>query len=220
LTVQYLAGRRRRYVLPLRLYLTISVLALVLLRLSASPVLKVEPPHGGQAERARPTEINIGGGRFGRKAGVVYCNDLPVWLCQRLQKRFDVDAAGIAAEAERFNEHFLGNLGGAMFILLPAFALWLKLAYRNRRMRYTEHLVFALHLQAFWFVAVVLFLTGWWPIVTLAVLAMPVYAALAARRVYDGRWWANLLRGAAVMVAYGVTLMLSLTLVGLWTFLV
>ena len=43
-----------------------------------------------------------------------------------------------------------------MFVLLPGFALWLKLAYLNRRMRYTEHLVFALHVHAFWFAALLL----------------------------------------------------------------
>ena len=39
LTTAYLAGRRRRYVLPLRLFLTISVLVLMLVRVLASTTL-------------------------------------------------------------------------------------------------------------------------------------------------------------------------------------
>jgi len=42
LTLEYLKGRRRRYVLPLRLYLTISVLALLALRLVTAPKLEAQ----------------------------------------------------------------------------------------------------------------------------------------------------------------------------------
>lgn len=140
-------------------------------------------------------------------------------LCQRVQKRIDIDAKTLVAEAERFRERFLANLGGAMFLLLPMFALWLKLAYLNRRMRYTEHLVFALHVHAFWFLVIGLLTTGLNLVVLGAFLGVPIYSALAARRVYGGRWWTTLLRGAAVMSAYGLTLTLSLAIVGLWTWL-
>jgi hypothetical protein len=86
-------------------------------------------------------------------------------------------------------------------------------------MRYTEHLMFALHVHAFWFLMVALLTTGFAAIVVVAMLAVPVYSALAARRVYGGRWWVTLLRGAAVMSAYAITLTLSLAVVGLWTWL-
>jgi hypothetical protein len=125
----------------------------------------------------------------------------------------------MVAEAERFRDRFLGNLGGVMFLLLPTFALWLRLAYFNRRMLYTEHLVFALHVHAFWFLVVGLLATGPGIVALAAVVAVPVYSALAARRVYGGRWSFTLLRGAAVMSAYGITLALSLAIVGIWSLL-
>jgi len=219
LTRQYLAGRRRHYVLPLRLYITISLMALLLVRLVAATDLVAEMPAGASASRPRHVHFNIGVGAAGLKEGVFYCSDLPAWFCQRMKKRIDVDTKGMLAEVERFRERFLANLGGAMFLLLPTFALWLKLAYFNRRMRYTEHLVFALHVHAFWFLAVALLTTGIAAVIVGAMLAVPVYSALAARRVYGGRWSVTLLRGAAVMSAYGITLMLSLAVVGLWTWL-
>ena len=51
LTRRYLAGQRKHYVLPLRLYLTISVLVLLSMRLvagldGAPPVVQVAPPAG------------------------------------------------------------------------------------------------------------------------------------------------------------------------------
>ena len=52
------------------------------------------------------------------------------------------------------------NFAQGEFVMLPAFALWLKLAYLDRRLRYTEHLVFALHLHAFGFLMLALMLPG------------------------------------------------------------
>jgi Protein of unknown function (DUF3667) len=219
LTRQYLAGRRRHYVLPLRLYLTVSLVVLLLVRVVATTDLVVEVPTGAAAERQRQVDFTFGVGTAGLKDGVFYCNDLPAWFCQRVKKRIDVDAKAMVAETERFRDRFLGNLGAVMFLLLPTFALWLKLAYFNRGMRYTEHLVFALHLHAFWFLVVGLLTTGPQLLAFGGVLAVPVYSALAARRVYGGRWSATLLRGAAVMLAYGITLALSLAIVGIWSLL-
>jgi hypothetical protein len=219
LTRQYLAGRRRHYVLPLRLYLTISVTVLLLLRLVATADMSSEHHDGAATLRPPQAQLSIGGGRAGLKDGVFSCRDLPDWLCQRLKSRIDVDAKAMTAQFERFKERFVGNLGAAMFVLLPIFAVWLKLAYVNRRMRYTEHLVFALHLHAFWFLMVALFTTGIDAIIALAILALPVYSVLAARRVYGGRWSTTLLRGVAITLAYGVTLSLGLALVALWAYL-
>ncbi len=39
-----------------------------------------------------------------------------------------------------------------IFLLLPVFAGIMMLTYRSRRMTYGEHVVFSLHLHAFWFI--------------------------------------------------------------------
>jgi hypothetical protein len=217
LTRRYLAGRRKHYVLPLRLYLTISLVTLLLVRLASAPLSVVDVRTDAQIQR--DARISLGVGRAGLKGGVFYCTDLPDWLCQRLKRRVDIDPKAMVLQAEQFKDRFLGNVGSAMFVLLPAFALGLQLVYFNRGLRYTEHLVFALHLHAFWFIAIALLTTGVAPIVLLALLAMPVYAALAARRVYGGRWWATLLRGGVVASAYAAALLMALAAVGVWTFL-
>jgi hypothetical protein len=106
-----------------------------------------------------------------------------------------------------------------MFVLLPGFALWLKLVYLDRRMRYTEHLVFALHVHAFWFAALLLTLPGWDPLALLASLIVPVYALMAMKRVYGGRFWPRLLRAGVVSALYGTTLVLALAGVAVATLL-
>jgi hypothetical protein len=150
--------------------------------------------------------FDLGQGRAGMKNGHFYCTDLPAWLCQRLQRRMDLDPKGLKREVQQVGERMLGQIGSAMFVMLPAFALWLKLVYADRRLRYTEHLVFALHLHAVWFGLLALMLPGWGPLMAVATLAVPVYGWLSMRRVYGGRWWTRLLRCGALSGMYLLTL--------------
>jgi hypothetical protein len=226
LTRQYLAGRRKHYVLPLRLYLTVSVLVLLSVRLmgAAGSVvnvdLKLDDPKQAQAIR-NFTILGLGdeGQGIGVKDGVFYCNTVPQWACKRVQRRITADPKALASELDDFKDRFVGNLGGAMFVLLPSFALWLLWVYRNRRLRYTEHLVFALHVHSFWFLAMVLTFTGMPWLARAAAMAIPVYTFMAMKRVYGGRWWPRLLRGAVVSLLYGVVLGVALALVGVWSLL-
>lgn len=220
LTRQYLAGRRRHYVLPLRLYLSVSLVVLLLLRLAAGqasdaghPAVQVDS--GDNAG----LQLELGPGRVGLKDGVFYCEHLPGWVCARLQRRLDGDARTLAREMGQVGERLVGNLGAAMFVLLPGFALWLKLAWLNRRLRYTEHLVFALHLHSFWFLALALMLPELPGLSALAMLALPAYALAALKRVYGGRWWPLLLRAAFVSALYALSLVPVLSVLGLWSLL-
>ena len=219
LTCQYLAGRRKHYVLPLRLYLTISVVTLLLVRVLGGVQIDLATTQGFDPKKADAIPITIAGGRAGMKNGQFYCTDLPAWLCRRLKARVDLDGPAFQREIERFGERVAANLGAAMFVLLPSFALWLKLAYRNRGLRYTEHLVFALHLHAFWFIALAFALPDSVWLATIAISAMPVYAMLALKRVYAGSFWPRLLRAAIISMLYGLTLSLAMLGLALWSLL-
>ncbi len=220
LTRQYRAGRRRHYVLPLRLYLTISLITLLLVRVTGSVNLEVEPTVPAEPAMAKRNMVGgIGGGRAGLREGVFFCDNLPDWVCKRLKSRLDTDPKALIGELNNVKERFLGNLGGAMFLLLPSFALWLKLVYWRRRMRYTEHLVFALHVHAFWFGALALTLVGVDGLTTVALLAVPLYTLMAMKRVYGGRLWPRLLRAATVSTLYGMVLALAVAAVGLYAVL-
>ena len=220
LTAQYLAGRRKHYVLPLRLYLSISLVVLLLVRLTGSAEMQINT--GDPADVARENQnitLTLGQGKAGLRNGVFYCESLPSWVCKRVQRRIDIDPKKMTSEVDAIKDRFLANLGGAMFLLLPSFALALKLVYWNRRLHYTEHLVFALHVHSFWFIAMVLpMLPADW-LVAVAMTAVPVYTWLAMRRVYGGRWWPRLLRAGLVSLFYLVVLGLAMAGVGLWTLL-
>jgi hypothetical protein len=221
LTRQYLAGRRKHYVLPLRMYLTVSLVVLLAVRLVAQVNIDIDGPEGVKTVPGKVSKANVdmAGGRAGLKDGVFFCTDMPDWLCKRIQKRIDLKPEAMASAMQQLSERFVANLGAALFVVLPSFALWLKLAYWNRRLRYTEHLVFALHLHTFWFLMIALVLAPWAWVSSLAMGAVPVYAWLAMGRVYGGRRWPRLLRGALVSLLYLMTLSLAMLGVGLWAFL-
>ncbi|MDH4052382.1 MAG: DUF3667 domain-containing protein [Rubrivivax sp.] len=214
LTRQYLAGRRRHYVLPLRLYLSISIVVLLLMRVLATNDLDGSiPVVQFDAGEAQNFQLDLGFGRAGMKDGEFYCEQLPAWTCTRLHRRLEMDPQAMGRDVA---ERMLGNVGAAMFVLLPSFALWLRLAYWNRRLRYTEHLVFALHLHAFWFIALALMLPSVPWLTAVSAIAVPVYTMLALRRVFGGRWGPCVLRAAFVSMMYGLTLAGVLPALALW----
>lgn len=121
-------------------------------------------------------------------------------------------------KAERIYVGMLRYGPYAMVVLLPAFALLLKLVYleRGRRyphrpQRYAEHLVCSAHLHAFAAVMLLALLLIPFGIVRVAIAAWVVYYAMRARQVvYGGRWWAGLLRTFAVGIAYLVLLAVAM----------
>lgn len=218
LTRQYLAGRRKHYVLPLRMYLTISLLVLLLMRVMTT--VGLEDGAAIRFDSTAPTgSIELGFGRAGMKDGQFFCENLPVWMCRRAERRFGGDAKVLEREMAELSTRFIGNLGGAMFLLLPAFALFMKLVYWNRGLRYTEHLVFALHVHAFWFIGLALSIGNLQWVSIVALLSVPVYGLLAMRRVYGGRWRWLLARACVVSLLYLIVLLLALAGVAIWSLL-
>jgi hypothetical protein len=206
LTLAYLAGQRRHYVLPLRLYLTVSVLLLLTVRaLGGFDVVGgLQRPEVVAAEKGPlPTlTLNLFGAELGVRQGVFVCKGLPQPLCTLVQGRAAQDARSFLQRLRSANERVVAHFGAVMFVLLPAFALCLKLASGRRELRYTEHLVFALHLHSFWFIVLALMQLPWPPLTWGGLALMAVYTMVAGQRVYGGTWWQRLLRAVALTLMY------------------
>lgn len=192
LTAQYLNGRRKQYVLPLRLFLSMTVVMLLTMRLvGALQMSALDDPELAAALAERPTEIalELGVVRAGISGGQFFCEGMPGWLCRRVQAKIDTSTRQLMQQVQKVNDRIASNAGIVMFVLLPAFAGMLALLFRNRGFSYTEHLVFALHLHAFWFgtIALMMLALEWLPwLALIGLLIIPAYAALAFRRVYGG----------------------------------
>jgi hypothetical protein len=119
-------------------------------------------------------------------------------------------------------EAFMDALPQTLFVLLPVFALLLKIFYLFKRRLYMEHLIVALHSHAFLCLSI-LCLVGLgalrdategvafvhaglgWIEVALATW-MPLYLLLMQRRVYRQNWFVTLLKYCVLGTCYLVLL--------------
>lgn len=200
---EYFAGRRTRYVSPLRLYLTASILFFVAIGLlggvgDTAPVTDVPSRPVIEVEGSLQPEIDA------LTQPWPLADAARVWLRARLaaaQVRLQAETRGefIAGAARRF----VSSLYYAMFLLLPVFAALCKLVYLNRRRTYGEHVVHALYLHAFaFFTLLLLFVVPAGVVVAAAVLWLLAYPYFDLRRVFGGRRTVTLLRLAALTLLY------------------
>src|ERR1700726_63581 len=120
LTREYLAGRRRRYIRPARLYLFATLIFFAVTRLLVGPVEipDIHPDTPEESKYLPPDKgfnVQMGEDAFGSP---------------ELQKRWNrFNNLGKDEKAEQLGEGMLRYAPYAMFVLLPAFALLLKLVY-------------------------------------------------------------------------------------------
>lgn len=198
LTREYLAGRRRRYVLPLRLYLTLSLVFFLALRL------------GGGTSFGIDVRFDFGSFSAQELERVRERCDTP-WVCPRLIKRMEATVAANADPSSAGQQLSVAALAHAPYIALamvPVLAGWLALLYRRRRQPYGVHMVAALHLQAAWFLWLLIAFPIPQPFDDLVILVLPVITFVALRGAYGGRWWLTLVRSLALGALYGICLAL------------
>lgn len=136
---------------------------------------------------------------------------------------------------ERFKAGAFGVLPQTMFVLMPIFALLLKLLYLFRRLLYIEHLIVVLHSHAFLFLSLLLgtgiyllstWLTpyaGWihtplhWLIVGLCIWA-PIYLLIMQKRIYRQGWPMTILKYWVIGWCYSWLLGMALGVAGLFGF--
>lgn len=294
LTRDYLAGRRVRYVAPLRLMFFLAVIAFFVLRLNveSSPLqngatdtgryaavhnaVGVERLHA--AERARidaalrkpglpaPAQVLLQTARWQDDAAAdrrLAELGVPAPTASIAGTRQDAAAwnrlGGLAAPPDTGAGWLLGHLRArlqaglndprqwllgvlhllpqTMLVLLPLFALVLKLVLFGKRRLYMERLLVALHSHAFVFLDLIVLvalgalqdlvaphvpglatmlggvatLAGWW---------LLIYPLLMQKRVYGQRWGAALVAYLVIGLIYSLLLALALSAVfvlSLWS---
>lgn len=125
-------------------------------------------------------------------------------FCKRLENRINSKFRGKsdAQQLSTLKDSAMANIPYAMFLLLPLFAVLTKLVYINRGYYYGEHVVYALHIHAFTFFAMLLialtpsWFGAWIPI------AVALYYLVAMQRYFGGRWWVTLLRYCIIGTLY------------------
>lgn len=115
---------------------------------------------------------------------------------------------------ERLFQQFLGAIPTALFLLMPLFALLLKLLYLGSGRTYLEHLVVALYSHGFLLLMLLaLFMLSaasnagapaWFTGLGYAAIWiwMPIYLLLMQKRVYRGGWFTTVLRYVVIGTVY------------------
>jgi len=138
------------------------------------------------------------------------------------------DPAASAEAKQRMINGVFGVLPPTMFVMIPMFAVLLKLFYVFRRRLYMEHLIVALHSHAFMFLSLLLitvvgmlstwlrphaawtgYALGW--IQALLMLWVPTYLLIMQKHVYRQGWPMTLLKFWFVGWCYFWLLMFALT---------
>jgi hypothetical protein len=202
LTVEYLHGRRRRYLHPLRLYLLASLVCFLLLQVGSLVGFDTRRNEAVSLGPGSELDVDLGLGNARLKPGSDFDCQMPGWICERLKRRYAVDPQRLTLELDALRHRTVALLPYALFLLVPLFAALMQLVYLGRRLHYAEHLVFALHLHSFWFAGIWIAAAAPQPVKGFAALFFLAYGLLAMRAVYGGRWRATLLRAAIVSPIY------------------
>ena len=217
LTSEFVAGRRARFLSPIRLYLIVSVIYFV--TASATPATmstrngQIAVPGGLQIEISRTTS----GADLSaeERAQLLASADKAPAVLRPLFRAVAADPAG-------FRARVLTIMPRVFFALLPVFAVIVALFYRGRR--FPTSLVFAVHLHAFAFTAFTLAeaakLTGSVGVAVTAsgivAVAFTAYALLALRAVFGGSWPFTVMKAAAIGVVYMIASLPAFAIILAW----
>ena len=137
--------------------------------------------------------------------------------------RVQKNIARVSDDPNLYKDALLGVVPTTLMVLLPVFALMLKLAYAFKRRLYMEHLIVALHSHAFLCLALLLLFValalerwvapqaGFWNsalgwIEAALWVWMPLYLLLMQKRCYGQGWLMTLLKYSVIGTCYIVLL--------------
>lgn len=165
LTTEYLAGKRKKYVAPVKLYIFISFITFLILSMTHNEeeqekdIIKIEKPKtetfNSDKEKilnSSKIENNISISDTSEKNYDSIQNSLPVekrdvginrWLKKSLYKM--TQNSKNEDFSEKLFETFMHNLPKGLFILLPIFAFVLWLFHDKSKWLYYEHGIFTIH---------------------------------------------------------------------------
>ena len=99
----------------------------------------------------------------------------------------------------------------AFFILLPLFALILKLVYIRRKQNYMRHLIFSIHMHSYIFIVMILVVAFYMIFkgnvdvpTALLIFTLPVYFIIALRRFYGQSWGKVILKFFVISFLYNM----------------
>lgn len=145
----------------------------------------------------------------------------------KLAQRAENNGKRISKDPKVIIEALLSSLPMTLFLMLPIFALLLKVMFIFKRRLYMEHLIVALHSHAFLMLSILLLilfndLSAWfassaWVTVPCGILTavlwmwMPIYLFLMQKRVYQQGWILTFIKYAIIGNLHIILLTMAIT---------
>lgn len=220
LTREYIEGRRARYLEPLRVYLTFSIIFFALFKIGG---LDFNVMSTDRDELQRAAVEQVAKDKVARPATPEELAQVKesekdlVEIAGRINPALGRGTEGLLdmPEKERsdaLKRAFFSNAPYAVFALMPVFALFLKILYLGKGRTYGEHFLFALHSNAFAFfmLSLLILVPKGWDIVTLVLLLwLTFYLPTAMRRVYGGTRTMTAVRWLVLMMLHTISLSMA-----------
>ncbi|WP_371839943.1 DUF3667 domain-containing protein [Microbulbifer epialgicus] len=174
LSIEYFAGRRVRYVSPVRLFIFLCLTTFLVMRLSSDWTIDVskvelemaqvkdnfnseqnvivEGPESSERSTTKGIETGLNQAITNIDQGFLQIVSLPVswsdWTNKEIAKaRKNINR--VSEDPNRFKKAFFSALPSTLLVMVPIFAMMLWVLYVFKRRLYMEHLIVTLHSHAF-----------------------------------------------------------------------
>lgn len=216
LTLEYLSGHRARYLSPIRLYLTLSVIYFVVA--AAAPV----DPSSRPGQLQGPGSLKIG--VWTTEPALMTDEDRAemqkalgemVWPLRMLIESIQKDPIA-------FRERLFTIMPRVFFGLLPVFAAIVWLFYRGRR--FPAALVFATHVHAFAFLVFAFSEAAKFPrsqviaaaCAVIVMVTFAVYVLRSLKAVFGDTWPKTLVKAAGIAAVYSLAAVPAFMIILIW----
>jgi hypothetical protein len=222
LTQEFVAGRRAAYLPPFRLYLILSVCFFLMasfMHTRGMEVLTFDDDSGKVRAQGKPSITSCDDVNF-----ITFARH-PDWNLRIKHACNEI----IRDNGENLLHVAVATMSKAMFIFLPLIAFLHMLLYWRPRYRYAEHLLFFIHLHAFYFSVAILMIAvinaaHTWPrlsgvagfLETALGWCMPIYTLVAMRRVFQRSWAGTVFKAVVLFFVYSAVF--GLTVAGVFVY--
>ncbi|MCA3002261.1 MAG: DUF3667 domain-containing protein [Rhodocyclaceae bacterium] len=205
-------GKKVAYVHPLRLYLTASFIFFLVVKVAGfgnivqlnqlAETKGQQVLASGKTSNVPPDEALKGRAKVEMdcEPGARFCQ---MWQ-GHVKEKWEGKTVGDVFET--IKKSVISNLPYAMFFMLPVFATLTFWSYRRRNLAFGEHMVYAMHVHAFAYFALLGKALLPPKIGDMLLLVFVIYFFIAMQRYFGGRWWATALRCAVISTFYPLLL--------------
>lgn len=239
LTTEYIKGKRASYVNPIKLYIFISFVFFLVYSFIPGTLdaVKIETSNSSESVRQvlgkdsallKEKKFVAGGelldemARYKSMANYDSVQHaLPAaqkdgwWKRKTFQRNLYLSEKYGDKVIEALGEQVKHNIPKMMFLLLPLFALYLKILYDKKRWYYTDHAIFSIHMHSFTFILFLVAMMGDWLLdsdwfFNFGMLALMVYLVSALKYTYQQSWAKSVVKGLVLWLGYMTTIVIVL----------